>query len=196
MGQKLGPWFRATGQSTYHRGHQLQGEQGQQDRLVPSLRCIPVSARKYPKLLSSDWVAPNVVAVGDIEMAEGSSLWHGVVLRGDQAKISIGKNAVVQDNVHIKSSNGEPVTIGENSYIGAGSKLDQCTVEPFAYVGVNARIEPGVTVESYAIVASGAVVKEGTVVKSGQVFAGSPAKYLRDVSQHEKHLINEHMLDM
>lgn len=86
--------------------------------------------------------------------------------------------------------------IGDSAYVGAGSKLDQCTLEPFSYVGVNARIEPGVIVESYAVVAAGAVVKEGTVVKSGQVYAGSPAKYLRDLTQHEKHLINEHLLDM
>jgi len=89
----------------------------------------------------------------------------------------------VQDNVHISSSNGKEISIGDNAYIGAGSKLDQCVIEPFAYVGMNARISKGVTVESYAMVAAGSIVTEGTVVKSGQVFAGSPAKYLRDVSQ-------------
>jgi len=84
----------------------MQGAYGQKDRLVPSLRCIAVSDRKYPRLLSSDWVAPNAVVIGDVVVGEGSSLWHGVVLRGDQASISVGKNAIVQDNVHVKSSNG------------------------------------------------------------------------------------------
>jgi carbonic anhydrase/acetyltransferase-like protein (isoleucine patch superfamily) len=98
--------------------------------------------------------------------------------------------------VHISSSNGEEVSIGDNSFVGANSKLDQCTLEPFSYVGYNAKIGAGVVIESYSIVASGAVVPDGTVIKSGQVWAGHPAHYLRDVSQQEKHLINEHMLDM
>jgi len=56
---------------------------GHDDRLVPSLRCVPISDSKYPKLLDADWVAPNCTVIGDVTLGAGSSLWHGVIARGD-----------------------------------------------------------------------------------------------------------------
>jgi carbonic anhydrase/acetyltransferase-like protein (isoleucine patch superfamily) len=61
---------------------------------------------------------------------------------------------------------------------------------------MGASLGKGVVVESFAVVASGAAVPDGTVVPSGQVWAGSPARYLRDLTQEEKHLISEHHLEM
>ena len=81
----------------FRQGIAMQGEMGHRDMRVPSLRMIPISDSKFPKLLDSDWVAPNATVIGDVHLAEGSSLWHGSVIRGDTAKIIIGKNTVVQD---------------------------------------------------------------------------------------------------
>jgi len=79
------------------------------------MRCIPISDSKFPRLLASDWVAPNATVIGDVHLGEGASLWHGTVIRGDQATINIGKNSIIQDNVHIGSnSNTGVVTIGDN----------------------------------------------------------------------------------
>ena len=61
---------------------------------------------------------------------------------------------------------------------------------------MGASIGKGSTVESFAVVAAGANVPDGTTVPSGQIYAGSPAKYLRDLTQSEKHLIGEHHFDM
>jgi carbonic anhydrase/acetyltransferase-like protein (isoleucine patch superfamily) len=61
---------------------------------------------------------------------------------------------------------------------------------------MGATVSRGATVESFGVVASGAHVLEGTTVPSGQVWAGSPAHYLRDVTQEEKHLLSEHHLEM
>lgn len=80
-----------------------QGNLAHEDTLVPSLRCVPTSASKFPKLLDADWVAPNATVIGDVDVKEGSSLWHGSVLRGDTAKISIGKNSVIEDLAHLGS---------------------------------------------------------------------------------------------
>jgi len=73
----------------------MQGEMGHTDTLVPSLRCVPISNAKFPKTLDADFVAPNAVLIGDIEMDEGSSVWHGATLRGDTASIKIGKNSMI-----------------------------------------------------------------------------------------------------
>ena len=104
---------------------------------------------------------------------------------------------MIQDNSHIGSSDRTgDVIIGDNVYVGPNARLDSCELESFAYVGMGASVAKGAVVESFAVVAAGANVPEGTRVPSGQVFAGSPAKYLRDLSQHEKHLISEHHLEM
>lgn len=92
-------------------------------------------------------------------MGEGSSVWHGVTLRGDTASINIGKNSLLQDNTHVAVQDGSKdaaVTIGDNVYVGANSKLDACELESFAYVGMGASVGKGSTVESFAVVAAGA----------------------------------------
>ena len=91
----LGPLYRRLGQSLYARGTALQGELANEDRLVPSLRCVPISDAKYPRLLDADWIAPNATVIGDVRLGAGASLWHGVIARGDTASISVGKNAVI-----------------------------------------------------------------------------------------------------
>lgn len=88
-----------------------------------------MSSAKFPKALDADWVAPNAVLVGDVAMSEGSSAWHGATLRGDTAKITIGKNSILQDNTTVSSQSDDAaaaVSIGENVYVGANAKLDQC----------------------------------------------------------------------
>lgn len=192
------PFYRKLGQSLFWRGVDMTGDNEHTDTLVPSLRAVPLNEKVYPKVLSADWVAPNATVVGNVKMDTGSSLWHGSILRGDTASISIGKNAILQDRVTAKSNTaGHPeINIGDNAFVGANSQLDACTIEDFGYVGAGATIGKDVTVESYGIVAAGAVVPEGTTVPSGQVFAGNPARYLRDATQEEKHQISEYLIEM
>lgn len=148
-------------------------------------------------MLTADWVAPNATVIGDVTLDSGSSLWHTVILRGDTAKIRVGKNTIIQDRTLIKSSNrGGEINIGNNVFIGTNCQIDECHLDDFSYVGMGATIHKGVTVEPYAVVAAGAVVPEGTTIPSGQVFAGNPGKYLRDVTQEEKHQISEYMIEM
>lgn len=194
----LGPMLRRWGQSVFNTGVNYCGEDCHKDQLVRSLRCVPLNNKVFPKLLSADWVAPNATVIGDVELGVGSSLWHTVNLRGDTAKIRIGKNSMVQDRTLLKSSNvGEgEINIGDNVFVGPNCQLDSCTLNNFAYVGMGATIHKDVVVEPYAVVAAGAVIPEGTTVPSGQVWAGNPAKYLRDVTQEEKHQISEYLIEM
>jgi len=118
-------------------------------------------------------------------MDAGSSLWHGVTVRGDTAAINIGKNTVIQDRVRIASNsqeNGDEVNIGDNVHVGPNATLDACTLEDFSFVGMGATVQRGATVESFAVVSAGSVVPAGETVPSGQIWAGSPAQYLRDLT--------------
>lgn len=108
--------------------------------------------------------------VGDVTLGAGSSLWHGTVVRGDTAQVSVGKNCVISDNVHISSSqrvNGDKVHIEDNVFVGPNATLNSCHLESFSFVGMGATISRGVTVESFGVVASGAIVPEGVTVPSG-----------------------------
>jgi len=150
-------------------------------------------------LLAGDWIAPNATVIGDVQIGEGSSFWHSVIVRGDTCQVNIGKNTAVQDGTRIASNAqkaGDKVTIGENVYVGANVSLDACTLDDNAFVGMGSTISRGARVESFAVVSAGAIVAEGVTVPSGQIFAGSPAKYLRDLTQEEKHLMTEHKMEL
>lgn len=149
--------------------------------------------------IQADWVAPNCAVIGDVTMGAGSSLWHGVVVRGDTAQVSVGKNCIISDLTHISSvnrRNGDRVVLEDNVFVGPNARLDACHLESFSYVGMGASIGRGAVVESFAVVAAGAHVPEGATVPSGQIWAGSPAHYLRDLTQEEKHIISESNLEM
>ena len=192
---RAAPAIRGWGQNLFRQGMALQGEGAHCDTMQPSLRCVPVSSSKYPRALDADWIAPNAVLVGDVTMGEGSSAWHGATLRGDRSKISIGKNSVIQDNSRVGSGAAE-VNIGDNVYVGANARIGDAELQSFAYVGMGASVEDGATVESFGVLAAGAQLAKGDRVPSGQIYAGAPARYLRDLTQQEKHIIGEHHLEM
>ena len=108
--------------------------------------------------------------IGDVNLGEGASLWHGVIVRGDTAAVSIGKNSTVQDLTRIASSNSaevDKITIGENVYVGANVSLDACTLEDNAFVGMGASVHKGARVEPFGVVSAGAIVEAGVTVPSG-----------------------------
>ncbi len=194
----IAPGIRRAGQSFFNSGVEVTGDNGVHDDLVKSMRCVPLNNTIYPKLLTADWIAPNATIIGDVEVDSGSSIWNTALLRGDTAKIRIGKNSLVQDRAILKSSErtNSEINIGDNVFVGPNVQLDSCTLDDFAYVGMGATLGKGVIVEPYAVVAAGSVVPEGTLVPSGQVWAGHPAAYLRDVTQEEKHQISENLIEL
>ena len=122
-----------------------------------------------------------------------------MIVRGDTAQVNIGKNTAIQDLTRIGSDASQPgdrVSIGENCYVGANATLDSCMLEDNAFVGMGATVSRGACVQAFGVVSAGAVVPEGVTVPSGQIFAGSPAQYLRDLTQEEKHLMTEHKMEM
>lgn len=195
--QTFAPTLRRWGQQIYRAGTEYTGDNQHHDELVKSLRWVPINNKVFPKLLSADWIAPNATVIGDVEFASGSSLWHTAIVRGDTAKVTVGKNSLIQDRTVVKSSSkeGSEVKIGNNVFVGPNWHIDACTLDDYWYIGMGATIHKGAYVEPYAVVAAGAVVQEGAVVPSGQVWAGSPARYLRDVTQEEKHQIAEYLIE-
>ena len=136
-----------------------------------------------PKIGEDCYLAETATIIGDVEMGNGCSIWFGAVLRGDVHYIKLGDNVNVQDNAVIHATyKKSPTNIGNNVSIAHGAIVHGCTLKDNVLIGMNAVVLDDAVVESNAIVAAGAVVTKGTVVESGSVYAGSPAKKIKELS--------------
>ena len=139
-----------------------------------------------PKVARSAYIAPNATLVGDVEIGENASIWFGVILRGDGPGIRIGENSNLQDGtvVHI-AARGLMTVVGRNVTVGHMALLHACEVQDGAFVGMRSTVLDGAVVESEAMVAAGAVVTPGKIVRRGELWAGSPARKLRDLTDKD-----------
>jgi len=137
------------------------------------------------------FVAPNASVIGEVLMLDQSSVWYGAVVRGDKSKVKIGAVSSIQDRAVIttvsKLDSGFPsdVDIGDYVTVGQGAVLTSCVIGHKVSIGAGAIIQEGVVVEQNSIVAAGSVVLADTLIPSGQLWAGNPAKYIRDISEEE-----------
>jgi gamma-carbonic anhydrase len=140
-----------------------------------------------PRIAPEAWVAQTAVIIGDTDIAANANVWFGCVLRGDIAPIRVGAYANIQDGtvVHVSSMLKEGTRIGANVTIGHMALIHACTLEDSSFIGMKACVMDGAVVESGAWVAAGAVVTPGKRVPRGQLWAGTPARYLRDVTPEE-----------
>jgi carbonic anhydrase/acetyltransferase-like protein (isoleucine patch superfamily) len=140
-----------------------------------------------PTLHPTAWVAPSASIIGDTHIGARSNIWFGVTIRGDVHHIRIGEATNVQDNavVHV-THNKFPCLIGHRVTVGHSAVIHACTLNDECLVGMGAVVLDGAVIESGAMVAAGAVVSPGKVVPSGHIWAGTPAKLLRPMTDAEK----------
>jgi len=143
-----------------------------------------------PALGAGVFVAPGASVIGDVEIGEDSGIWYGCVLRGDVNQIRIGARVNIQDGtvIHV-ATHGQGCHIGDEVSLGHMALLHDCTVEAGGFVGMKAVVMDGARVESGAMVAAGALITPGKIVKSGQLWAGWPAKLMRDVTDEDRKMI-------
>ena len=147
-----------------------------------------------PRIAPEAWVAHTAVVIGDTEIDAHANIWFGCVLRADIAPIRVGAYANIQDGtvVHVSSKLKDGTRIGAKVTIGHMALIHACTLQDASFVGMKACVMDGAVVESGAWVAAGAVVTPGKRVPKGQLWAGTPARYLRDVTPEEAFYI-EHL---
>ena len=147
---------------------------------------------KHPRIAADAYIAPGAVIIGDVVIGARANIWFGCVLRGDITAIHVGANTNIQDGtiVHV-ATNKPPTWIGANVTIGHMALIHACRLEDGSFVGMKACVLDGAVVETGAWVAAGAVVTPGKVVKSGELWAGTPAKFLRPVKPEEARYIVE-----
>jgi gamma-carbonic anhydrase len=137
-----------------------------------------------PLIGKNVFLAENATVIGDVEIGENSSVWYSAVIRGDVHFIRIGKNTNIQDCAVIHATfEKSPTNIGDNVTIAHGAIIHGCTLKDNVMVGMNAVVLDDAIVESNSIVAAGSVVTKGTVVESGTVYAGIPAKKIKNIDK-------------
>ncbi len=137
-----------------------------------------------PKIHPDAYIDEGATVIGEVEVAEGASVWPGAVLRGDMGPIRIGKNTSIQDNAVCHATRGESeTTIGENVSVGHGAILHGCSVEDNCVIGMNSVIMDNARVGEWSIVAAGAVITQHKRFPPRSVIAGVPAKVLKEADE-------------
>ncbi|MBC8767189.1 gamma carbonic anhydrase family protein [Arenibacter sp. BSSL-BM3] len=138
---------------------------------------------KSPQIGEDCYIAENATIVGDVVMGNQCSVWFNAVLRGDVHYIKMGNKVNVQDGAVIHCTYlKSPTNIGNNVSIGHNAIVHGCTIHDNVLIGMGSIVMDDCVVESNSIIAAGAVVTKGTRVPSGTVFAGMPAKKIKDIS--------------
>ncbi len=138
------------------------------------------------------FLAENATITGDVVMGDACSVWFNAVIRGDVNSISIGNKVNVQDGAIIHCTYKKAATeIGNNVNIGHKALIHGCTIQDNVLVGMGAIIMDHVVIEPFCIIAAGALVLENSRLESGFIYAGSPAKKLKAISEEQRLLLEE-----
>jgi carbonic anhydrase/acetyltransferase-like protein (isoleucine patch superfamily) len=139
---------------------------------------------KTPEFGENCWLAPNATIVGDVQMGANCTVWFNAVVRGDVNEIRIGDDTNIQDGVVIHCTYQKAGTyIGNKVSIGHNAIVHGCTIHDQVLVGMGSIIMDGVIVHSGAVIAAGAVVLANTVVEANSIYAGVPAKKVKQIGQ-------------
>jgi carbonic anhydrase/acetyltransferase-like protein (isoleucine patch superfamily) len=139
---------------------------------------------KHPVFGKDCFFAENSVVIGDVTMGDQCSVWYNAVIRGDVHYIKIGNKVNIQDGAVIHATyKKSPTVIGNNVSIGHNALVHGCTIFDNVLIGMGAIVMDDCVIESNSIIAAGAVVTKGSLVPSGTVFAGMPAKKIKDIDQ-------------
>lgn len=149
-----------------------------------------------PKFGKDCYLAENSTVVGQVTMGDECSVWFYAVVRGDVNSIEIGNRVNIQDHATIHCTYKKAkTTIGNHVSIGHRAIVHGCTIHDHVLIGMGAIVMDHAVIHSNSIIAAGAVVLENTVVESGCIYAGVPAKKVKQLSPEEIHTITSRTAD-
>jgi len=158
--------------------------------LVSRLRNVLSLYDVTPNIGKGAFIAPNANVIGDTEIGENSIVWYGAMIRGDVNEIKVGKNTSIGDRSIVHTTRDTKKTglktyIGDFVTIGDGSIIHGCTIEDEVIIELGSTILDGSVVGKNSIVGPGSLVLPGTRVPTGEYWSGSPAKFVRKLSEDE-----------
>ena len=188
----VAPFLRAAGKRVYQFGMKMKGPLGSADRVIPCPNRVAIHGQ-IPELHNFVFVGANSSLIGDITSGRNSVVYYSCNLKTDglDSSITIGENTVINDLVTIKAFNGYGLKIGNNCIISSNSILSNCIIENNAVVGLNSIVGEGSEIGEGAFLAAGAVLGPNQKIPSGELWAGSPATYLRKVNVDENEFLTD-----
>lgn len=139
-----------------------------------------------PAVHPTAYVAPGAVVIGDVTLAEESSVWFHAVLRGDINSITIGPRSNIQDGSIVHLADDFPTVVGAWVTCGHRAILHACTVGDEVLVGMGATLLDGVEVGARSIIGANALVTQHTKIPPGSLVLGSPARVVRSLDLAEQ----------
>lgn len=156
---------------------------------MPIIIQSPITGKK-PKIHDSVYIAPTAVIIGDVIIEENTNIWFGAVIRADRGPIKIGKNTSIQENVTIHIEKGTSVIIGSNCIIGHHAMIHgPAEIGDGCLIGIGSNVLHNTKMNDGSMIAAGAVITNKEI-PSRQLWAGVPAKFLKDLPEEEE-LIGE-----
>jgi carbonic anhydrase/acetyltransferase-like protein (isoleucine patch superfamily) len=147
---------------------------------------------KSPAWGADCFIAENATIVGDVTMGDNCSVWFNAVIRGDVHYIKIGNNTNIQDGAVIHATYlRAPTNIGNYVSIGHNALVHGCTLQDHVLIGMGAIVMDHAVVEEFVIIGAGSVVLENTVCESGYLYAGTPAKKIKPLSDEQKQMLKQ-----
>jgi len=142
---------------------------------------------KSPQWGKDCWLADNATLTGDVVMGDNCTVWFNAVIRGDVHYIKIGNKTNVQDGAIIHCSyQKSPVNIGSEVSIAHNAIVHGCTIKDRVMIGMGAIVMDDAIINEGAVIAAGAVVLAGTIVESNTIYAGIPARKVKDTGKEMK----------
>ncbi len=143
-----------------------------------------------PQFGANCFLADNAVVVGEVIMGDNCSVWFNAVVRGDVHSITIGNNTNIQDGAVIHCTyQKSKTTIGNNVSIAHNAIVHGCTIEDDVLIGMGAIIMDDAVIGSNSVIAAGAVILSGTRVEPGSIYAGMPARRVKDIGDEMRAVI-------
>lgn len=157
-----------------------------------SLNPVQAFEGQAPTMGSRVYIDSSAVVVGAVALGDDVSVWPQAVIRGDMHTISVGARTSIQDGcvLHITHAGpfnpaGWPLVVGSEVTVGHNATLHGCTIGNQVLVGMGAIVMDGAIVEDHVVIAAGALVTPGKKLASGYLYAGSPARQVRPLSERE-----------
>ncbi len=145
-----------------------------------------------PKWGNQCFIAPNATIVGDVLMGNNCSVWFNAVIRGDVNSITIGNDSNIQDGAVIHATYQKAATfIGNRVSVGHNAIVHGCEVKDHVLIGMGAILMDNAIIEEYCIIAAGSVVLENTICETGYLYAGTPAKKIKPITDEQRALLNK-----
>ncbi|MDO9196909.1 gamma carbonic anhydrase family protein [Rhodoferax sp.] len=138
-----------------------------------------------PRIAESAWVADSAQVMGNVELADGASVWFGAVVRGDTETIRIGRRSNIQDMSVLHADVGMPLTLGDDVTVGHKVMLHGCTIGDGSLIGIGAVVLNGAKIGKGCLVGAGSLVTEGKEFPDGSMILGSPAKVVRQLTPEQ-----------